>query len=54
MINNNNSHLGAEHGQVVRQGREVRALQGGVVVITIVSIQSYHYVYLTFINILKN
>ena len=40
MINNNGNHLSVEYGQVVRQGGEVRALQGGVMVITIVSIQS--------------
>ena len=40
MINNNGNHLSIEHGQVVCQGGEVRALQGGVVVITIFSIQS--------------
>ena len=41
MINNNDNHLSVEHGQVVCQGGEVRALQGCVVVITIVSIQSF-------------
>ena len=51
MINNNDNHLSVEHGQVVCQGREVGALQGCMVVIAIVSIQSFIYVFFLFVTL---
>ena len=55
MINNNGNHLSIEHGQVVCQGGEVRALQGCMVVIAIVSIQSFimYFHYLVLFDVFK-